>query len=1522
MHAESADRLALLEALLDRLPMGIAVFDRELRLRECNPTWAAFIEAYASASDQEATPGTPLFELAPETESYLRPLMERVLAGETIGDTGVRLENNGRVSYWDVSLRPLVEDGQITGVIDVAIDATARVEASELATEREAQFQQLFASTNDAVIINDPETGVVVEANEAACRMHGYTHDEFVGLHPTAFIHADSLPLFANYMDLARAGGDFRTRAVDIRKDGTLFEVEVSGIGFTYKGRWHLAGVVRDVSEQVKAERALAEQARLSAMAGQVGLALAESRELEPMLQRCAEAIVAQIDGSAFARIWVCTPGEELILKASAGLYTRLNGEYSRLPLANPKIGAVARNRRPFVTNDVANSRHVDKEWATRENIVAFGAMPMLVGEDIVGVLALFSRRPITEAARSVLGATANEIGVGIRRLQAEEHLRGAQENLERLVEERTSEIRMLLDVSNSFAALRDLPQLLNLVLERLKPVVDYAAAAIFLLENDETMSLLEYHGPIADSELEHTWRLADALHSREVIRSRAPVIIEDVQADTELARAFRRVAVDQLSEVPEYIGTWMGVPLLVNDEAIGLIAFDQAQPGYYTEQQASLALAFANQTAAVIQNARNFAEEEARGRELARALESEARRSHEFGMLLDVARSVSSTLDRDRVLRLILGHLRRLIDSTGASVLTLEDGILTIVASTSPNDDTNPAVGLRYTVRRAAPIWDLVSAGSYVVIDDVLSDDPLARAYRAAVGGEITGAYQSVRSWIALPLELKGRVIGMLTASRDTPGGFNTRDAELATALASQAAIAIENARLYSEAEARTRELSTLLDVSSTVASTLELGPLLALTLEQLEATIEYSGATIFALTGEHLRTLARRKDGLTETRALRVFPLDQVPVNRQVMETKIPIIIDDIHGESEIARVFRRIWDDDLRERFIAMRSWMGVPLISRGNVIGMMTMEHAAAGHFTRQHASLALAFAARAAIAIENARLFEEIDRSLREARALTRVASNLTFDQSIESTLDALSENVVAATRAVACTVVLFDDERGLRTAGIAGMPEGYRQAIIEAWALGLQLQVIDSMTMAEVDVLRHAVDHARSNPAMTPVQPLLEGVEWDTVVRVPVVYHGRLIGSLTGYYRANEDPDQAEIGLLNAIADQAAVAFENARLFEVTERRLRELEALYRADEQLHQSLRVDDVMQALVDVAVDIAGADKSLLVIADKATERLGVRAARGYAPESIEAANLVLGRIHSSRLNDRNEILVVEDAEKDPRTIAGVRETSEIGSYMDLPVSLGDRVFGIFDVAYTEKRRFSEADKRLFQALAQRAAVALENARLFERSQKAASLEERQRLARELHDSVSQALYGIALGAKTARTLLERDPAKVAEPLDYVLQLAEAGLAELRSLIFELRPESLETEGLLAAFNKQIAAMTARHGINVQADFGEEPELPPGVKEAVYRIGQEALNNTVKHARASNVRVALASKDGRLVLSIEDDGRGFDPGGEFPGHMGLQSMKERAEGAGGTLSITSAPGQGAKVVLAINR
>ena len=297
----------------------------------------------------------------------------------------------------------------------------------------------------------------------------------------------------------------------------------------------------------------------------------------------------------------------------------------------------------------------------------------------------------------------------------------------------------------------------------------------------------------------------------------------------------------------------------------------------------------------------------------------------------------------------------------------------------------------------------------------------------------------------------------------------------------------------------------------------------------------------------------------------------------------------------------------------------------------------------------------------------------------------------------------------------------------------------------------------------------------------------------------------------------------------------------------------------------------------------------------------------------PENSKLARHLLAEPHPVLVRDLQKYCRDDPASE---SLGPLFEELSWTSLVSVPLLYRGRHVGVLLTFYPTTYEPDDNDVEFLQALADQSVFALENARLFSDAQDKAALEERQRLARELHDSVSQALYGIALGTRSARSQLEQHPDRVAERLDYVLKLAEAAITEMRALIFELRPESLATEGLVVALSKQAAALRARHHLEVEAQLGDEPELSLQAKEALYRIAQEALHNIVKHARAGLVTLTLEPAEDQVVLLVADDGMGFDPQGEFPGHLGLSSMRERAELLGGTFQICSATGEGTQV------
>jgi PAS domain S-box-containing protein len=203
--------------------------------------------------------------------------------------------------------------------------------------------------------------------------------------------------------------------------------------------------------------------------------------------------------------------------------------------------------------------------------------------------------------------------------------------------------------------------------------------------------------------------------------------------------------------------------------------------------------------------------------------------------------------------------------------------------------------------------------------------------------------------------------------------------------------------------------------------------------------------------------------------------------------------------------------------------------------------------------------------------------------------------------------------------------------------------------------------------------------------------------------------------------------------------------------------------------------------------------------------------------------------------------------------------------------------------------------------------------------EQAREVSKEEERQYLGRELHDSVSQALYGIGLGLRTALQQLDRDPAAVRAPLEFSLSLLDSALAEMRGLLLKLRPQSLERSTLAEALESQLEGLRARHRLKIEfrATSPEPSALSLEVKHAVFRIAMEAVHNVAKHAQAESLRVRLEFLESEVELAVDDDGAGFDTQRNYPGHHGLSSMLERAKAVGGTLSLSSQKGAGTQVI-----
>jgi signal transduction histidine kinase len=348
--------------------------------------------------------------------------------------------------------------------------------------------------------------------------------------------------------------------------------------------------------------------------------------------------------------------------------------------------------------------------------------------------------------------------------------------------------------------------------------------------------------------------------------------------------------------------------------------------------------------------------------------------------------------------------------------------------------------------------------------------------------------------------------------------------------------------------------------------------------------------------------------------------------------------------------------------------------------------------------------------------------------------------------------------------------------------------------------------------------------------------------------------------------------------------------------------------------------LSVEEVLQRLVESARELANARYAALGIPD-GEGGFSQFLTAGMSDELVASLG-PLPRQHGvlGAMLEVRETYRSPDIHEHPRFRGWwPRGHPDMRSFLGVPIVAPEGVIGAFYL--TEKldaADFGDEDEELIELLAAHAAIAITNARLYEQSRELSILAERNRLALDLHDAVSQKLFGLALAAESARTLLDRDPAAAGEQIAKLLTLAQEARDELRSLVLELRPPDLERDGLCGTLRKDVEVLRRLQPVPIDLDLDATVRADPARDRELLRIAQEALHNALRHARAQRLAVRLRREGGRLLLEIEDDGVGFDPAAPAlrSAHLGLTSMEERAQRVGAALEIRSGPGAGTTV------
>lgn len=771
------------------------------------------------------------------------------------------------------------------------------------------------------------------------------------------------------------------------------------------------------------------------------------------------------------------------------------------------------------------------------------------------------------------------------------------------------------------------------------------------------------------------------------------------------------------------------------------------------------------------------------------------------------------------------------------------------------------------------------------------------------------------IRAYAIAPLHARGRVLGLLTVVSRTVHDFPTADVDLLVSIGRQIGMAIEHARLVERERRRSRQLAAINEVASHLGTLLTEAELLPQIVRSVRERLGYEAATLIMIDETARELIAVAATGFETSSVVgQRIPIDpDHSITGWVAVHGMPLLANDVAQEPR----FLAFGPDD------PTRAELAVPIRTRGRILGVLDVQSTRTGTFHESDLEVLQSLAAPIGVAIENARLYQDTKRALRRTRAFQDVTTAITGVLDLRKTLE----------RALEAAMDIFGADRaGIYLADPTSLQMGWMATrnLSDAYLSELRALFATTPMFALVDAERSRFsEDARAVGGLPPaLMDAIVNEGFRSTLSIPLRHGDEALGIFVLYHNELYHYSAEEVALAESFAGQAAIAIQHARLFEQERRARRQTATILDATRAVTSSLQINDVLheaarciaQALRQPFCAVWMLDEERRVfhpafrVASVPDPAMDDRF-RTLPPIPADAAP------HIRTLVEEGVPYIARTAELSAAERA-VQQLMPFAKYVAVPLSARDRVLGVAAIPIArEETPIDQADMAVAGAIASSVALALENASLYERSQQLAISEERNRLARELHDSVTHSLFSITLIAQALPRLMEKDAKAARERIERLTELGRGALAEMRALIFELRPAALEHEGLASALAKHVAAFESREQITVDLHITGEDRAPARVEEAALRVAQEALHNVAKHAKASHVTVRLVVNASHLELTVQDNGDGFAPGSATNRRtLGLTSMRERAMLLGGTCTVESARGSGTRVHLRI--
>lgn len=788
----------------------------------------------------------------------------------------------------------------------------------------------------------------------------------------------------------------------------------------------------------------------------------------------------------------------------------------------------------------------------------------------------------------------------------------------------------------------------------------------------------------------------------------------------------------------------------------------------------------------------------------------------------------------------------------------------------------------------------------------------------------------------LGLPILWRDQMIGVFGLGSPPPRQFSAQDAEILSLFAKHAAIAIINARLFESERQRTARGVVINQINRQINSSLSLDLILQTAVKAINEHLDYPNVALLLIDPEDPNLLVLRASSGVYTAPDDIGyrqPID-VGIIGAAAQSRQPILIKDVRREARYLPVPGA--DDILSE--------LAIPLVVGDRLLGVLNIE--AKRTITQDNVTGLQIVADQLGVAIDNAHHYAEEKRRTERleliARVGQRIAARLDPDELFTTTI----EELYAQLGYDHVAIFLVDPvdpawlvQRARASRWQPGEAKGFRlaigQGIVGAAARQRTVEIVNDV----------------------PADPRYVQIPGAAALRaemaVPILLGEHLLGVVDV---ASHKPFFADdVKAIQIISDQFAVAIDHAYLFADTQQTLIETELLYATSQRISLALDVADVIQVYLEqVAMRRRYACTVALYEFDEASQRSAVLARGHWSPQNGLLCPLMERLPYTQDALDvtldEGQTVTISNVHADARVSPALRKLQAQDGRPALAmiplIARGQRI-GLVILSYPDPHEWQAATLHPYQITAAQLATAIDSrlqlALVAKHDQQLAVLEERRRLARELHDSVTQLIFSMTLIAQSIGPAWRRNPSEGEQRLQRLLELSQATLAEMRALLVELRPAEPSThlhytppillvqqQGLALALGHH-AAEVGRDGLRIDLETSGYVRQPTRQEECLFRIAQEAFNNIVKHAQASQVTLQLVTRAGATYLTIQDNGKGFvlapmaAPSGalsmaksapKFGSGLGLQNMRERAEALAGQLHIFTAPGQGTRI------